>query len=200
MQNRPLKEGLRENDLRDTVLREISIDLFQPRAGDENNVIVVGFEVIDESPAKDLEEFIRNSHLDIIDTDVSPGPTTDGRYMVFCEFERNNAFPMQFLKLLTDIKNVVSMNEWKIKSYPRKELVDLTPESLLSEVILDSDGYNSVKELHDRQEAAEAFVVDDLARDHFIQEGMFHISTGDGRTVCFEIHSVEEELILLESI
>ena len=29
--------------------REISIDLFQPRAGDENNVIVVGFEVIDEA-------------------------------------------------------------------------------------------------------------------------------------------------------
>ena len=56
--NRPLKEGLRERDLRDTVLKEISIDLFQPRAGDENNVIVVGFEMIDEAPAKDLEEFI----------------------------------------------------------------------------------------------------------------------------------------------
>ena len=88
MQNhQPLNEGLRENDLRDTVLKEISIDLFQPRAGDENNIIVVGFEIIDEGPAKDLEEFVRHGVVDLIDTDVSPGPTTEGTYMVFCEFK-----------------------------------------------------------------------------------------------------------------
>ena len=204
MQNhQPLNEGLRENDLRDTVLKEISIDLFQPRAGDENNIIVVGFEIIDEGPAKDLEEFVRHGVVDLIDTDVSPGPTTEGTYMVFCEFKRDKAFPLQFLKLLTDIKNVVATNEWKFKSYPSKKLVELTPENLLNEVILDHEKYASAKDIHDREEAAESFVVDDLARDHFISEGRFHINTNDKhtlpRTISYEIHSVSNIDILLES-
>lgn len=197
--NQPLKEGLRENDLRDTVLTEISVDLFQPRAGDENNIIVVGFEVIDESPAKDLEEFIRTSAIDIIDTDTSPGPTMEGNYMVFAEFNRDKSFPLNFLKLLTDIKTVVANNQWSFKGFPRKEIVEVTPENLLREVITDSEKYTEVKDLHDREEAAESFIVDDLARTHFIQEGRFHISTGNGRTVSYEIHCIESINTLLES-
>ena len=102
---------------------ELGIDLFQPRAGDENNVIVVGFEVIDEAPAKDLEEFIRMGYVESLDTDVSPGPTMDGNYLVFVEFNRDKSFPLTFLKLLTDIKNVVSNNEWQFKGFPRKPRV-----------------------------------------------------------------------------
>ena len=204
MQNhQPLNEGLREGDLRDTILKEISIDLFQPRAGDEDELIVVGLEMIDEAPANDLEEFIRTGALDVVDTDVSPGPSTDGTYMVFCEFKRDNTFPLQFLKLLTDIKNVVSTNEWKFKGFPRKEIVDLTPENLLNEVILDSDKYRKAKDIHDKEAAAESFVVDDLARDHFISEGRFHIVTNGKhtlpRTVSYEIDSIGDVDILLES-
>jgi hypothetical protein len=204
MQNlRPLNEGLRENDLRETILKEISIDLFQPRAGDEDHLIVVGFEMIDEGPANDLEEFIRTGALDIIDTDVSPGPTTNGTYMVFCEFKRDKSFPLQFLKLLTDIKNVVSTNEWSFKGFPRKEIVELTPENLLKEVILDSTKYHEAKEIHDKEAAAESFVVDELARDHFISEGRFHIITNDKhtlpRTVSYEIYTVGNIDVLLES-
>ena len=84
-----LKEGLREHDLRETILKEISVDLFDPKAGDEEDVIVVALECIDENPAKDLEEFIRTGPIDTIDSDVSPGPNEDGHYMVFTEFERN---------------------------------------------------------------------------------------------------------------
>ena len=197
--NRSLKEGLRVNDLRDTVLTEISIDLFQPRAGDENNVIVVGFEVIDETPAKDLEEFIRTGYVETLDTDVSPGPTMDGNYLVFVEFNRDKSFPLTFLNLLTDIKSVVANNEWKFKGFPRKEIVELNPENLLNEVVLDSDEYTNVKDVHDKEAAAESFVVDDLARQHFISEGRFHISTGDGRTVSYEIHCIDDANTLLES-
>ena len=143
--NRPLKEGLRERDLRDTVLTEISIDLFQPRAGDENNVIVVGFEMIDEAPARDLEEFIRMGYVETLDTDVSPGPNLDGNYLVFVEFDRDKSFPLKFLKLLTDIRTVVDNNEWKFKGFPRKETLDHTPENILTEVVLDGEEYLKVK-------------------------------------------------------
>ena len=58
----------------------------------------VGFEVIDEAPAKDLEEFIRMGYVESLDTDVSPGPTMDGNYLVFVEFNRDKSFPLTFLK------------------------------------------------------------------------------------------------------
>ena len=197
--HRQLKEGLREHDLRETILKEISVDLFDPKAGNEEDVIVVALECVDENPAKDLEEFIRTGPIDTIDSDVSPGPNEDGHYMDFAEFERNNQFPVNFVKLLNDIKHVVKNNEWKFKSYPNKNLVDLTPESLLQEVVTDPVEYQTAREMHNSQNAAESFLTKDLSRSHYISEGKLFISTGQGRYVSYLIDSVDTEANIYEA-
>jgi len=157
MKNRQLNEGLRYADLRETILTEISIDLFQPKGGREEDIIVVAFECIDEPPAKDLEEYIRTGPIDLLDSDLSPGPTEEGNYIVFCEFKRDNKFPVKFVRLLNDIQHVVSNNKWKFKSFPNKTTVDLSPESLLKEVLLNPEDYTNTKDMHNKQAAAESF-------------------------------------------
>ncbi len=154
-----INEGLQVNDLHNTVLDEISIDLYEPRAGKEESIIVVGFEMIDESPAKDLEEFIRMGYLDVLDTDVSPGPNLDGNYLVFIEFERNKTFPLILFKLLVDIKAVVANNKWKFKGYPNKKIVSLTPKNILKEIVLDKEKYLQVKKMHDKKARTQSSII-----------------------------------------
>jgi hypothetical protein len=190
-QPQQLNEGLRFGDLRDTILSEVSIDLFKPKGGDEKDIIVVAFECIDEPPAKDLEEFIRTGPIDTLDSDISPGPTADGNYIVFAEFERDNKFPVKFVRLLNDIKHVVKIKEWKFKSYPNKVSTSLSPESLLKEVVLDPESYTSAKEMHDKEEAAESFLHSELGRPYYISEGKLFIKLNKGRPVMFFIEAID---------
>jgi hypothetical protein len=198
-QHQQVNEGLRYADLRETILTEISIDLFQPKGGREEDIIVVAFECIDEPPAKDLEEFIRTGPIDTLDSDISPGPTEDGNYVVFCEFERDNKFPVKFVRLLNDIQHVVSNNKWKFKSFPNKKSVDLSPDALLSEVLLDPTEYSNTKNMHDRQEAAESFFHKDLARPHYISEGKLHIKLSQRAPLMFFIEAIDSVDNLFET-
>jgi hypothetical protein len=194
-----LNEGLRYADLRETILTEISIDLYQPKGGREEDIIVVAFECIDEPPAKDLEEYIRTGPIDLLDSDLSPGPTEEGNYIVFCEFERDNKFPVKFVRLLNDIQHVVSNNKWKFKSFPNKTTVDLSPESLLKEVLLNPEDYTSTKDMHDKQAAAESFFHKDLARSHYIAEEKLYIRLQQGPPLMFFIEAIDSADNLFET-
>ena len=198
-QPQQVNEGLRYADLRETVLTEISVDLFQPKGGREEDIIVVAFECIDEPPAKDLEEYIRTGPIDILDSDLSPGPTENGSYVVFVEFERDKQFPVKFVRLLNDIQHVVSNNKWKFKSFPNKTTVDLSPDALLAEVLLDPTEYTNTKEMQDKQEAAESFLHKDLARPHHISEGKLHIKLNQGPPLMFFIEAIDSVDNLFET-
>ena len=81
--------GLRQNDLKDTILKKISLDEFHPKTGDEKDVAVVGFRVSQSSPGKDLYNFLNRSIIETRDIEVSPNANEDGHYMVFIEMDRN---------------------------------------------------------------------------------------------------------------
>ena len=76
--------GLREGDLKDTVLKNISIDEYEPKTGEAKDVMVFGFHVKESAVGNDLYHYISNSIAEVRDVEVSPNPNTDGYYMVFC--------------------------------------------------------------------------------------------------------------------
>ena len=56
--------ALKEGDLQNTILKNISIDEFEPKTGEAADVMVVGFYLNETAPAKDLYHFINNSILE----------------------------------------------------------------------------------------------------------------------------------------
>ena len=84
-----LEEGLRPGDLQHLILNKVSIDQFEPKSGDEKEVLVMGLYSKDEEPAQDLARFIERGYIGVNDTEVSPGPDEDGNYMVFVEMKKN---------------------------------------------------------------------------------------------------------------
>ena len=109
--------SLKTDDLKGTVLEEVSVDEFEPKAGNDKDVIVVAFFLTDKEPAEDLNTFIQRGAIDCLDVEVSPNTDEDGRYLVFVEMGRNSTFFNKFKALLRDIENVAGKTKWKIRTY-----------------------------------------------------------------------------------
>ena len=74
MRYEDIKEGVEYGDLQTLVDNTVSIAEFKPKTGTEEDVIVLGFFVKDEEPAKDLAKFIERGVTPMLDTEVSPNP------------------------------------------------------------------------------------------------------------------------------
>lgn len=109
--------SLKNLDLRGTILPKISIDEFEPKAGDTDAVIVVAFYMLDQNPADDLNTFIQRGFIDTVDVEVSPNTDEDGNYLVFVEMERNETFPEKFKALIKDVENVAGKLDWRVVTY-----------------------------------------------------------------------------------
>lgn len=109
--------SLNHGDLKGTIDPIISIDEFEPKAGDIEDIIVVAFYLVDEDPADDLNTFIQRSVIDKLCVDVSTNTDDDGKYLVFVEMNRDETFPEKFKALIRDVENVSGRQEWKIKTY-----------------------------------------------------------------------------------
>ena len=117
IQNNKLNEGLRPNDLEHLILDKVSIDEFEPKSGDAKDILVMGLYSVDEEPARDLSRFIERGYIDVVDTEVSPGPDKDGNYMVFVEIKKDKNTMKTVAEVLHDVKSITTINEWQLHFY-----------------------------------------------------------------------------------
>jgi hypothetical protein len=139
--------SLKHEDLHGTILPNVSIDEFEPKAGKDTEVIVVAFYLLDQDPADDLNTFIQRGVIDSLAVEVSPNTDDEGRYLVFVEMERDDTFPNKFQALLKDIENISGKMEWKVKTYlsDDKEF-DFNDPELFNFVIINPEEYVSKDE------------------------------------------------------
>lgn len=141
---------LRKNDLHDMVDTVISIDEFQPKAGDTEEIIVVAFTCLTEDAANDLNIYIQRGVIDYVDVEVSPFSDTRGRFYVFVEFERNEKFQNSFTDLVDDIENLTGRQDWVIKPYLSDTEVSFDDPDLFDWIVTDADSYADKKEFEDK--------------------------------------------------
>ena len=121
MRYEEIKEGVEYGDLASLVDSTVSIAEFKPKTGTEEDVIVIGFYVKDEEPAKDLAKFIERGVTPILDTEVSPNPNDVGMYIVFVEVKNEDLMTTTF-SLIHDIRGLVDNVEWELKFYKRPSI------------------------------------------------------------------------------
>lgn len=125
---------LKFGDLKDCINPDISIDEYASKAGDNSEVIVVAFYAIEEDAAKDLDEFIEKSSIEVVDVDVSPNPTDDGKYMIFVELKRSEDFFDKLFSIVEEVENLAGKLEWRVTTRQLDHVIDLNDEALLSAV------------------------------------------------------------------
>ena len=142
----PLKHG----DLKDTVLKRISLDEFEPKTGDEKDVAVVGFHINTEGAAQDLYNFLGGSIVETRDIEVSPNPNDDGYYMTFVEMDRTDELVENIQSLIAEIENVTGKLSWQIKTPYMEDYLPLDEADKYIQT--DKEDYLTASEYKDKLE------------------------------------------------
>ncbi len=108
-----LTEGLRPNDLEDTVLPIVSVDEWESKIS--NKALVVAFFTTDKDAANDLNRFIQKSPYGVIDSEVSNTMDKDGYYLVFVEFYNDKKLSSNIKDILGEINNLANIKDWTLK-------------------------------------------------------------------------------------
>ena len=122
--------SLREEDLKGVVLPKISVDEFEPKTGEKEDISVIGLYVKEESAGEDLANFINKGSMPYRDVEVSPNPTEDNEYMVFVEMDRDDALLNNLFELVDDISHLSGKLQWKVKPLLSEDPVSLDMEVL----------------------------------------------------------------------
>ena len=113
--NQQLNEGLRPMDLAEMVNKTFEVDTFRSKMGEDRDVCVLTFTVLDRNPAKDLMEFIEKGYEFVLDADVSSGEDNKGEYSVFVEISRSPRLAEQIQELTYGVKKLTGLDEFKFK-------------------------------------------------------------------------------------
>ena len=112
-----LCEGLKSKDLKDLIKNIFEVDSYKSKMGEDENVVVLTFEVTGHQAAKDLVDFIEKGYNFVLDADVSQGEDENGRYKVFVEIERNRKISRQISEMIYGLSELADCEEWKFRYY-----------------------------------------------------------------------------------
>lgn len=112
-----LNEELKTGDLRMLVSDILEIDSYASKMGDDQDIVVLSFTVKEESPARDLVNFVERGYDFVLDADITPGELNDGRYKVFVEIERNRRIAQQIVEILYGVGKLADIDHFKFRYY-----------------------------------------------------------------------------------
>jgi hypothetical protein len=193
--------SLKNGDLKGTILDKVSVDEFEPKAGDRLDVIVVAFYFTDEEPAEDLNTFIQRGYIDTLDVEVSPSTDEDGNYLVFVEMGRDDTFPNKFQALLKDVENATGKMDWKVKPYLSDKTFNFNDPELYDVIITDPQLYVPKEEFKmnkkDMQEGIEKFLGASLVTRLTIDGNIVTLSDNNRRKIVAEVVDVGDYDIVI---
>ena len=111
-----INENLKHGDLSGVVVEKISVDEFEPKTGEKEEIAVIGFYVTEQAAGEDLARFISKSVHEHRDVEVTPNPNEDNYYMVFVEVDRQEGMVEGLRDLANDIINVSGKLDWQVKA------------------------------------------------------------------------------------
>jgi hypothetical protein len=170
-----LTEGLHHADLKDCIDNLFTIDQFQSKMGNDEDIITLRFRAVDKEPAIDLMEFIERGYNFVLDADVSSGEERDGQYSIFVELERTTKAPKQIKDLLNGISQLCDCTDWRFRWYRDVGGYDFSVKNIEKCVPLSPQEYqNSIE----GQESGEV-------TDFFDQGAIDSVEMDEGKNITF---------------
>jgi|TARA_A100001011_G_scaffold157635_2_gene166142 hypothetical protein len=145
-----INENLRHGDLAGVVTSKISVDEFEPKTGEKEDVAVIGFYVTEQEAGNDLARFIAKSVYEHRDVEVTPNPNEDNLYMVFVEVDRKDGLVEGLRELAKDVVNISKDLDWKVKPLLSDSEIDLS-DPVLETIIKQSPESYITKEDYQAQ-------------------------------------------------
>jgi hypothetical protein len=156
----------------------MSVDEYKSKMGNDDEIVVVSFNVAGKEPALDIVNFVEKSYEWVADADVSSGEVFDGSYIVFVEMERDGEVAEHIIELVEDLQNLTEFKpkDWEVEYYKPNRTLSMDLDSLKSGIPSTPDEYrNMVKSKQndlDKLKAAAGVNVDTKAPKNEFTESL----------------------------
>lgn len=115
---------IRRGELKHITKNIIEVGMFNPKSGSDADIFVVNFYVKEEDTLAGVLDFIEYMPIDsFISTSTSNYMDEDGYYIVFVEFEKNDASFLDLLRFVDEVTNLTEFEEWSINLYKKEPRV-----------------------------------------------------------------------------
>ena len=181
-------EGLKAGDLEGVVDKRFSVDQYKSKMGEDKNILVLGFVVDGQAPAKDLERFAEVGYKSVLDADATPGSLEDGKNRVFIEFARTPEVVSQIMAFLEDLKKLTNIEEFEYTYHKGENPTMVTAGTLGEAIPTTPEAYEQrVNEMR-VSEARHFFDKYDMMECNIAENIMTVKKTGAGHDLKFELH------------
>lgn len=135
---RILTEGFDYRDLQGQIEPTISVDEYAANMGDDDEIVTLAFTVKGQQASEDLVDWFERGYDFILDSEVSDGQVSKGKYLVFVEMSRRTAVPERIVELIEDLYTLtdlpledwiitVDKQEYKPDVYQLRNVIILSP-------------------------------------------------------------------------
>lgn len=183
-----VNEGLKAGDLEGVVEKRFSVDQYKSKMGDDKNILVLGFIVDGQAPARDLERFAEVGYKSVLDADATPGTLEDGKHRVFIEFARTPEVVPQIIAFLEDLKKLTNIEEFEYTYHKGNNPTVVSIATMGEAIPTTPEAYEQrVNEMR-IGEARNFFDKYDMMECKITENIMSVKKTGAGHELRFEIH------------
>lgn len=116
MTNRIINEGLDYMDMEHQIEPTVSVDEYAAKMGKDSDIVTLAFIVKSEAAGNDLVDWFERGYDWILDSSLSEGELSPGKYLVFVEMKRRTKVPERIVELLEDLETLTGMTlpEWSV--------------------------------------------------------------------------------------
>ena len=144
-----ITEGLDFNDMEGQVEPTVTVDEYEAKMGKNSDIVTLSFTVKSEQAGQDLVDWFERGYDFVLDSSLSDGEISTGKYLVFVEMNRRSAVPERIVELLKDLKTLTGLkvSDWTVEIEDEGYDPD---EKILKQVIICNPGeYRQEKEKED---------------------------------------------------
>ena len=181
-------EGLKAGDLEGVVSDKFSVDQFKSKMGEDKNILVLGFAVDGQAPAKDLERFAETGFKSVLDADATPGTLEDGKHRVFIEFARTPQVVSQIISFLEDLKKLTNIDEFSYTYHKGENPTVVTADAMAEAIPTTPEAYEQKVNEMKVSEARHFFDKYDMMECNIAENIMTVKKAGAGHDLKFQLH------------
>jgi hypothetical protein len=133
--------GLQAGDLKNMMYDIFEVDSYASKMGDDKNIVTLSFSVKTKEAADDLMNFLEKGYSFVLDSDATPGEQSDGTHKVFVEMERNNDIHDNILEIISGVKELAEIDDFKFRYYKGFKSKPVSEEELVATIPNDPENY-----------------------------------------------------------
>ena len=141
-----LNEGFDFKDLEGQIEPTISVDEYAANMGDDDEIVTLAFTVKGQQASEDLVDWFERGYDFVLDSEVSDGQVSKGKYLVFVEMNRRTTVPERIVEIIEDLETLSQLpkSDWTI--IVDKEEYPAEVERLKQAIILSPSKYRQIHE------------------------------------------------------